>query len=182
MSSFRWGMIACPTPTNSQVTVWKLRQPLFSLHIRIVLLSALHSDALLGSAGIPLHFGLSLCNPWEQRWPPYIKWKGTSLAFIWGLLACYTPRIYREMKLFKDLHNPPSYYRSPNFLGQKSGGKRGLGGLIFWLVVQEASNFNPSRELLGTLRFSALFDIDSEKIPRIVIFRGPKYHILLIQE
>ena len=27
MSSFRWGMIACPTPTNSQVTGWELRQP-----------------------------------------------------------------------------------------------------------------------------------------------------------
>ena len=31
MSSFRWGMIACKTPTNSQVTVWKLRQPLFCI-------------------------------------------------------------------------------------------------------------------------------------------------------
>ena len=84
MSSFRWGMIACPTPTNSQVTVWKLRQPLFSLQIRIVLLTALHSDALLGSAGMPLHFGLSLCNLLEQISPPYPIWKGRYLASIWS--------------------------------------------------------------------------------------------------
>ena len=30
MSSFRWGKIACPTPTNSPVTVCELRQLLFS--------------------------------------------------------------------------------------------------------------------------------------------------------
>ena len=45
-------------------------------------------------------------------------------------------------------------------------------------MVQEASNFNPSRELLGTLRFSALFDIDSAKIPKIVIFRGAQISLL----
>ena len=83
MSSFRWGMIACPTPTNSQVTVWKLRQPLFSHQNRTVLLTALHSDVLLGSAGIPLHFGLSLCNPLEQIRLPYGKWKRTSRAICW---------------------------------------------------------------------------------------------------
>ena len=27
MSSFRWGIIACPSQTNSQMTVWELRQP-----------------------------------------------------------------------------------------------------------------------------------------------------------
>ena len=52
-------------------------------------------------------------------------------------------------------------------LGHKSGGKRGPGGLIFWLVVQEAPNFNPLRVLLGTLRFNTLFDIDSANILRI---------------
>ena len=41
--------------------------------IRIVLLTALHSDVLLGSAGIPLHFGLSLCNPFEQIRLPYMR-------------------------------------------------------------------------------------------------------------
>ena len=109
MSSFKWGMIACPTPTNSQVTVWKLRQPLFSLHIRIVLLSALHSDALLGSAGMPLHFGLFFCNALEQINPPYPIWKGTSIALIWGIVACPVPRICRDMALVKDPVNRPSY-------------------------------------------------------------------------
>ena len=83
MSSFRWGMIACSTPTNSQVTGWKLRQPLFSHQSRHVLFTALHSDVLLRSAGIPLHFGLSLCNLMEQIRVQYGKWKGTSIAFIW---------------------------------------------------------------------------------------------------
>ena len=36
MSSFRWGMVACLTPTNSQVTVWELRQLLFSAHCSTV--------------------------------------------------------------------------------------------------------------------------------------------------
>ena len=36
MSSFRWGMVACWTPTNSQVTVWELRQLLFSAHCSTV--------------------------------------------------------------------------------------------------------------------------------------------------
>ena len=36
MSSFRWGMVACLTPTNSQVTVSELRQHLFSAHCSTV--------------------------------------------------------------------------------------------------------------------------------------------------
>ena len=50
-------------------------------------------------------------------------------------------------------------------LGHKSGGKRELRGLISCLVVQEACNFNPSRELSVTLRFSYPFGPRSAQIP-----------------
>ena len=39
----------------------------------------------LGSANHPLHFGLSLCNLLLRIRLPYGIWKGTSLAFIWGI-------------------------------------------------------------------------------------------------
>ena len=109
MSSFRWGMIASPTPTNSQVTVWELRHLLFSSLSSLALLTVLHSEVHLGSADIPPHFGLSFCNALEKINPPYPIWKGTSLAFIWGIEAYPAPSIYRDMALVKDLVNPPSY-------------------------------------------------------------------------
>ena len=77
------------------MTNWKLRQLLFSHQNRSVLLTALHSVVLLGSAGIPLYFGLSLCNPLEQIRLPYGKWKRTSLAFIWGLEGWFQSAGYR---------------------------------------------------------------------------------------
>ena len=43
------------------------------------------------------HFGLSLCNPLEQIRLPYMVWKGTCLAFIWGIMACISPCGYRDM-------------------------------------------------------------------------------------
>ena len=102
-------MKAYPTQRNSQVTEWKLRQPLFSHQIQIVLLTVLHSEVQLGSAYIPPHFGLSFCNALEDVNPSYPIWKGTSLAFIWGVGAYPVPSIYRDMALVKDLVNPPSY-------------------------------------------------------------------------
>ena len=110
MSSFRWGMIATPTPTNSQVRVWELRHLLFSSLSSLALLTVLHSEVHLGSADIPPHFGLSFCNALEQINPPYPIWKGTSLAFMWGLLACSIPRGCIDMTALKDMLNPPSYY------------------------------------------------------------------------
>ena len=103
MSSLKWGMIACPTPSNSQVRVWKLRQLLFSHQSRIVLLTALHSDVLLGSAGMPVHFGLSLCNLLEQISPPYPIWKGTYIAFIWSIEAAIQQEVAEKwlLELFK---------------------------------------------------------------------------------
>ena len=96
MSSFRWGMIASPTPTNSQVTVWELRHLLISPHSSNVLLTVLHSEVQLGSACIPPHFGLSLCNALEQISPPCPIWKGTFIDFIWGIAAWSDRRGCRE--------------------------------------------------------------------------------------
>ena len=109
MSSFRWGMIACPTPTNSQVTVWKLRQPLFSLQIRIVLFTVLHSDCPLGSAGIPLHFGLSLCNLLEQIRLPYPVWKGTCSPIELSMVHSDKPFCCRVREQFALLIAHASY-------------------------------------------------------------------------
>ena len=113
MSSFIWGMKACPIPRNSYATVWKLRQPLFLHQIRIVLLSALHSEIQLGSAGIPLHFGLLLCNPSEQSSLQYIMWKRTQIPFIWGIVAWSAPSGYKNIASVSLLNAPPSYIFLP---------------------------------------------------------------------
>ena len=109
MSSFRWGMIASSTPTNSQVTVWELRHLLFSSLSSIVLLTVLYTDIHLGYAYVPPHFVLSFCNTLEEINPPYPIWKGTSLAFIWGIVACPAPRGCRDMAQRKDPPDRPSY-------------------------------------------------------------------------
>ena len=109
MPSLKLGMMACPTPTNSQVTVWKLRQLLFSHQIRIVLLTVLHSEVWLGSAGILLHFGLSLCNPLEQSSLQYIFWKRTQIPFIWGIVAWSAPSGYRNITPASLLNAHASY-------------------------------------------------------------------------
>ena len=57
----------------------------------------------------PTLFCLSLCNPLAHIRLPYIRWKGTSIALIWGMVACPVPGIYRDMIMVKDLVNPPSY-------------------------------------------------------------------------
>ena len=95
MSSFKWGMIACITLRKSQVIGREVRHHQFSHHSRHVLLTVLHSDALLTSASIPLHFGLSLSNPLEQISLPYINWKGTFKAFIGGMAAWFATRNWR---------------------------------------------------------------------------------------
>ena len=74
-----------PTQRNSQMTGRELRHLLFSHHSTIVLLTALHSVVLLGSAGIPLHFGMSFCNPLKHIKLPYIRQQKTSIAFIWAI-------------------------------------------------------------------------------------------------
>ena len=57
----------------------------------------------------PTLFCLSLCNLLPHIRLPYIRWKGTSIALIWGIVACPVPRICRDMVLVKDSVNPPSY-------------------------------------------------------------------------
>ena len=46
----------------------------------------------LGSTNEAQHFGLSLCNPLTHIKLPYTRWKGTSIAFIWGMVAWSTTR------------------------------------------------------------------------------------------
>ena len=53
--------------------------------------------------------GLSLCSHWEQVRPPYRNWKGTSIAFIWGIKASSTKRGCRATKFINLLSNLPSY-------------------------------------------------------------------------
>ena len=62
---------------------------------------------------MPPHFGLSLCNALEQISPPYPIWKGTSIALIWGIVACPAPRIYTDMARLCECVDQPSYTRSP---------------------------------------------------------------------
>ena len=51
----------------------------------------------LGSNSIPLYFGLSLCNLLEHIELPYPRWKGTSIAFIWGKEEWSSTWGYRDM-------------------------------------------------------------------------------------
>jgi len=51
----------------------------------------------LGSWNEALHFGLSLCNPLRYIGLLYSKWKGTSMAFIWGILTYPAPRGCRDI-------------------------------------------------------------------------------------
>ena len=58
----------------------------------------------------PSLFCLSLWNLLAHIRLPYIRWKGTSIALIWGMVACPTPRGCRDMRALKDMLNPPSYF------------------------------------------------------------------------
>ena len=51
----------------------------------------------LGSTNEAQHFSLSLWNSLEQNMLPYLIWKGTSIAFIWGIAAWSIPRGSRVM-------------------------------------------------------------------------------------
>ena len=56
----------------------------------------------------PSLFCLSLCNLLAHIRLPYVRWKGTSIALMWCILACSTPSIYRDMKAGYELVNRPS--------------------------------------------------------------------------
>ena len=53
-------------------------------------------------------FCLSLSNLLTYIRLPYIRWKGTSIALIWGILSCSIPRGCIDMKEGSDLQNHPS--------------------------------------------------------------------------
>ena len=57
----------------------------------------------------PSIFSLSLCNLLVHNGLPYIRWKGTYIALIWCILAHPVQSICRDIKVFKDSHNRPSY-------------------------------------------------------------------------
>ena len=109
MSSFIWGMIVFPTQRNSQMAGRELRDLLFSPHSSIALLTVLHTDVHLGSAYTLLHFGLSLCNLLQHVRLPYPRWKGTSIALIWGIGVQYKCCIYRDIKCRNFPSDPASY-------------------------------------------------------------------------
>ena len=111
MSSFIWGMIVFPTQRNSQMAGRELRDLLFSPRSSIDLLTVLHTDIHLGSAYTPLHFGLSLCNLLQHVWLPYPRWKGTSIALIWGIGVQYKCCIYRDIKCRNFPSDPASYFQ-----------------------------------------------------------------------
>ena len=100
-------------PKNSQMAGRELRDLLFSPHSSIVLLTVLHTDIHLGSAYTPLHFGLSLCNLLQHVWLPYPRWKGTSIALIWGIVGLYKCCIYREIKCRNFPSDPALYIYGP---------------------------------------------------------------------
>ena len=93
----------------------RLGHSLFWHQFQIALLTVLHSEVQLGSAGMPPHFGLSLCSPLEYIRLPYISWKGTFLAFIWGIVACPIPSGCIDMAWLCECVNRPSYL-SLNYL------------------------------------------------------------------
>ena len=59
-------MIACPTPTNMQVTGRRLRDPLFSHQHRIALLTALHSEPSWGLPTSLLILVSHSVTPWSR--------------------------------------------------------------------------------------------------------------------
>ena len=59
----------------------------------------------------PSLFCLSLFNLLAHIRLPYIRWKGTSIALIWGIVACPNPRDYRDMAWGYDFVNLPTYCR-----------------------------------------------------------------------
>ena len=66
-----WFMISCPTPTNSQVTVWELKATLVFTSNQDCFAYCFAHRALLGSASASSspHIGISLwlCSPWVHH-------------------------------------------------------------------------------------------------------------------
>ena len=59
----------------------------------------LYFGVQLGSTNEAQHFGLSLCNSLEHIRLSYLRWKKTSIAFIWGMAAWYAQRGCWVMKV-----------------------------------------------------------------------------------
>ena len=111
MSSFRWGIIACITQRNSQVTSRKAGALPFSHQNRIVLLTVLHTEVWLLSTSYLQHIGLSHCSLWQHINLLYTIWKGTYRALIWGIRAWSVTRGCRVIKAVNVSPKAASYVR-----------------------------------------------------------------------
>ena len=145
MSSFIWGMIVFPTQRNSQMAGRELRDLLFSPHSSIVLLTVLHTDVHLGSAYTPLHFGLSLCNLLQHVWLPYPRWKGTSIALIWGIVGLYKCCIYREIKCRNFPSDPASYNDGKEAMAPRDASMSCHFFKLHWKLIQKYKNTKKTR-------------------------------------
>ena len=87
MSSFRWGMVAYWTPTNSQVTVWELRQLLFSAHCSTVVFLCFASCSCLSPPGWEKVLSLEMMWTWLGALSFDVNGlyeSQTTFPFLWG--------------------------------------------------------------------------------------------------
>ena len=105
-------MIVLPTQRNSQISGRELRD----IPLKYCFAYCLYSDVHPASTNSLRHLGLSLSNPLEQINPPYPIWKGTSLASIWGIVACSIPRGCTDIAWLCDPLDQPSYFMQCTFV------------------------------------------------------------------
>ena len=85
-------------------------------------------------------FCLSLSNLLTYIRLPYIRWKGTSIALIWGILSCSIPRGCIDMKEGSDLQNLPSYRHMERLIVRHSKLRSVCRETIFTLVIKVANS------------------------------------------
>ena len=120
----------------------------------------MHTDVHLGSAYIPLHFGLSLCNLLQHVWLPYPRRKGTSIALIWGIVGLYECCIYREIKC-RNFPSDPASYQGAHWrsrLYNVTMTNVWLFAVLPWrvLVPWHVTMTSPLRPLLGAPRWALI--------------------------
>ena len=80
-----------------------------------------HSDGPLGSASIPPHFGLPLCNPLKEIRPPYPIWKLTYTPTKLGMVDFHKPFLLQRNKLSLTLKRARLVYPSRHQLNFRCG-------------------------------------------------------------
>ena len=110
MSSFRWGMIACLTTRDSQVTGWELRHLQFSHHSRHVFETGRNnSTRVMWKQELLQPLWLSLDCLLELGKLSYLIWKRTSKATCWYQNLDHRPTDRYFMIIF---WRPPGVYKS----------------------------------------------------------------------